>query len=97
MLCGLTCTMLLAIGMASWGSYELWGRECSEDLKQYTLYTCATMVVYQWVIVLGLVMIGSIYITIMGCGSSQERIVINSNGYLIQMNLLMLFVELKKH
>lgn len=78
--CGLTCTMLLAISMASWGSYEVWGRECSEDLKQYTLYTCAyTMVVYQWVIV-GLIMIGSAYLTILGCcGSTPEEIVIDSN------------------
>ena len=37
------------------------------------------MVVYQWVIV-GLIMIGSIYLTIIGCcGSSQEEIVIDSN------------------
>ena len=66
--------------MASWGSYEVWGRECSEDLKQYTLYTCAyTMVVYQWVIV-GLIMIGSAYLTILGCcGSTPEEIVIDSN------------------
>ena len=80
--CGLICTMLLAIGMASWGSYELWGRECSEDLKHYTLYTCAyTMVVYQWVIV-GLIMLGSIYLTFMGCGccgTQQEEVIVENN------------------
>ena len=80
--CGLICTMLLAIGMASWGSYELWGRECSEDLKHYTLYTCAyTMVVYQWVIV-GLIMICSIYLTFMGCGccgTQQEEVIVENN------------------
>ena len=78
--CGLICTMLLAIGMASWGSYELWGRECSEDLKHYTLYTCSyTMVVYQWVIV-GLIMICSIYLTFIGCcGTQQEEVMIENN------------------
>ena len=80
--CGLGCTMLLAIGMASWGSYELWGRECSEDLKQYTLYTCAyTMVVYQWVIV-GLVMIGCIYLIFMGCCATQEEVIIKDTNEL---------------
>lgn len=77
--CGLSCTCLMAIGMASWGSYELWGRECSADLKQYTLYTCAyTMVVYQWVIV-GLIMIGSIYLSYVGCCGTQQEVIIESN------------------
>ena len=78
--CGLGCAIVLAIAMASWGSYELWGRECSYDLKQYTLYTCAyTMVVYQWVIV-GLFMIISIYLTLMGCcGTYQEEVIVENN------------------
>ena len=78
--CGLTITMLLAIGMASWGSYELWGRECSADLKQYTLYTCAyTMVVYQWVIV-GIMTLVSLYIVCMGCcGTQPQEVVIDTN------------------
>ena len=78
--CGLSCTMALAISMASWGSYELWGRECSADLKQYTLYTCAySMVVYQWVIV-GLISLVGLYVLCMGCcGTTQEEVTIDTN------------------
>ena len=78
--CGLGCAIVLVIAMACWGSYELWGRECSEDLKQYTLYTCAyTMVVYQWVIV-GLFMIFGISLTLMGCcGTHQEEVIVENN------------------
>ena len=58
--------------MASWGSYELWGRSCSDDLKQYTIYTCAySMVVYQWIIV-GLLTIAALALSIMSCMSSGE-------------------------
>lgn len=71
-LCGIVFTYLLAIGMASWGSYELWGRSCSDDLKEYTIYTCAySMVVYQWIIV-GLLTIGALTLSIMSCMSSTE-------------------------
>ena len=51
-LCGLFITYLTAIGLASWGSYELWGRSCSSTLTNYTIYTTSyIMVVYQWVMV----------------------------------------------
>ena len=71
-LCGIVFVYLLAIGMASWGSYELWGRSCSDDLKEYTIYTCAySMVVYQWIIV-GLLTIGALTLSIMSCMSSGE-------------------------
>jgi hypothetical protein len=44
--------IILLGGLASWGSYELWGRECSNDLRDYKIYTMAyIMVVYQWVVV----------------------------------------------
>ena len=78
--CGLGCTALLSISMASWGSYELWGRECSADLKQYTLYTCAyTMVVYQWIIT-GLITLVTLYVVCMGCcGTQPQEVVIDTN------------------
>ena len=48
----LVIVLLIFSGMASWGSYELWGRDCSYDLRDYKIYTMAyIVVVYQWTIV----------------------------------------------
>ena len=49
---GLIFSYLLAIGLASWGTYELIGRSCTDSLTIYTLYpaTCA-IVIIQWLFV----------------------------------------------
>jgi len=47
--CVLSLTFIVFSGLASWGSYELWGRDCSDDLRDYKIYTMGYIaVVYQW-------------------------------------------------
>ena len=86
-LCGILFSYLLAIGMASWGSYELWGRSCSDDLQQYTLYPCAySMVVYQWIIV-GLITIAGLCLAVTGCLSTEStKVPVNESNELSYNN-----------
>ena len=86
-LCGILFSYLLAIGMASWGSYELWGRSCSDELKEYTLYPCAySMVVYQWIIV-GLITVAGLCLTVTGCLSREStKVPVNESNELPYKN-----------
>lgn len=48
-MCSLLINLLLILGLASWGTYEIWGRSYDESLTNYLIYECAhAMVIYQW-------------------------------------------------
>ena len=48
-ICSLILNFLLMVGFASWGSYEIWGRNYKNSLTDYLIYKCShAMVIYQW-------------------------------------------------
>ena len=78
--CSLMFTYVTALGLAIWGAYEVWGRTCTDDLKQYTLYTCAyTMVVYQCVVVGLLTIMILVFCTGLFASSNEQIEVKNDN------------------
>ena len=55
------------IGLASWGTYELWYRSNDSELTEYLIYTTAyIMVIYQWVIC-------ALCTTVFGCLCIKQR------------------------
>ena len=66
-ICSLLCTCLLHLGLAIWGSYELWGRTCDKSIENLSIYTMSYIItVYQFVAsgIVVLVMLGScVYMT----------------------------------
>lgn len=78
--CSLMFTYVTALGLAIWGAYEIWGRTCTDDLKQYTLYTCAyTMVVYQCVVIGLLTIVVLVFCTGLFASSNESVEVKNDN------------------
>jgi len=54
------CTLLGALGILSWGTYEMWGRSCTSALESYLLYKMSfAMLIFGWV-VYGGVIIGTV-------------------------------------
>ena len=82
-ICSLICTCLLHLGLAIWGSYELWGRTCDKSLENLSIYTMSYIItVYQFVAsgIVVLVMIGScVYMT---CIHATEPVKTNSLAYM---------------
>ncbi len=81
-LCSAVCGVLLHIGLATWGTYELWGRTCDNSLEDLSIYTVSLIItVYQWVLcgIVILVMLGSgIYMT---CIYNPKPVKTNSLEY----------------
>ena len=67
LLFSLIFTYILSIIMVSWGSYELWGRDCSASLTKYTLYVCAYNVVILQFFILAVITIGTIIYLFLSC------------------------------
>ncbi len=47
--CYILFTLLQCLIFGSWGTYEIWGRNCTNELSKYLIYKMAYIIVYfQW-------------------------------------------------
>ena len=46
-LCTAVCSFIISLGLIGWGSYEMWGVSCADDLSNYLVYkmTFATLII----------------------------------------------------
>tara|TARA_Y100000389_G_scaffold205125_1_gene263616 strand:- start:17343 stop:17861 length:519 start_codon:yes stop_codon:yes gene_type:complete len=49
-LCYILFSWLQCVAFGSWGTYEIWGRNCTNELSKYLIYKMAYIIVYfEWV------------------------------------------------
>ena len=71
-LSGLLCSYFLGVGLATWGTYEIFERPCNNSITHYTLYTTGyIMVVTQWLFVGTITVLG--FLTSLYCCLSSHN------------------------
>jgi hypothetical protein len=65
-LCTLICGLMIQIGFIAWGSYELWGVDCVDQIKSNLIYTMVFINVFVSYVVTGGGVLVSLFILCSG-------------------------------
>ena len=81
-ICNGVCLLSLYIGLATWGTYELWGRQCDNSLDELSIYTMSYIItVYEWIIS-GIIVLGMVIFCVNSCCCSKKQLTNNDENYL---------------
>ena len=80
-LCSGVCLLFIYLGLATWGTYELWGRQCDNPLDELSIYTMSYIItVYEWVIS-GIIILAIIVFCVDSCCSFKKSLNDNEEDY----------------